>query len=113
MGFLDSIKSWFRTEAAEARDLGQDTMGRMEADLNRREAELNLTPEERFDQLQQEISDGDSALDALRDKIEGREAVAEASADVADLDRQAVERAQDVLDLDSEEITPPEPPPGG
>lgn len=111
MGFLDSFKSWLRTEAAEAQDLGRETKGRMEADLDRREAELNLTPSERLDQLQDQIADGDSTLDALRDKIEGREALAEASAEVADLGAKATDGADDVLDLESEEIIPPEPPP--
>ncbi len=111
MGFLDSFKSWLRTEAAEAQDLGRETKGRMEADLDRREAELNLTPEERLDKLQDEIADGDSLLDGLRDKIAGREALADATAEVSDLGAKA-DGAEDVLDLESEEIIPPEPPPG-
>lgn len=115
MGFLDSFKSWLRTEAAEAQDLGQQTKGRMEADLDRREAELNLTPEQRLDRLQDQIEDGD-AFDSLRDKIEGREALADASAEVADLGGDSANKAMgdvvgDVMDLESEEIVPPEPPP--
>ena len=112
MGFLDSFKSWLRTETAEAQDLGRQTEGRMEAELDRREGELNLTPEQRLDQLQDKIADGDSTLDSLREKIEGREALADATGEVADLGRSADGSPLDnVLDLESEEIVPPEPPP--
>ncbi|MGH1491960.1 MAG: hypothetical protein ACRBK7_21655 [Acidimicrobiales bacterium] len=112
MGFLDSFKSWLRTETAEAQDLGRQTKGRMEAELDRREGELNLTPEQRLDQLQDKIADGDSTLDSLREKIEGREALADATGEVADLGRSADGTPLDnVLDLESEEVIPPEPPP--
>lgn len=106
MGFLDSLKSWFKAEAAEAKDLGRVTKGRLEADLDRREAELNLTPEQRLEQLQGKIADGDSVFNELQDKIDGRGALADATADLA-------ESANDenVLDLESEEVIPPEPPP--
>ncbi|MEM7276178.1 MAG: hypothetical protein AAF547_24100 [Actinomycetota bacterium] len=103
MGVLDSLKAWFRTEAAEARDLGRSTQSRLEADLDRREAELALTPEERLDQLQQQIED-DGGLDALRDKIEGRHLRADADAELADIDAEARAAAEDVLDLPSEEV---------
>ncbi len=109
MGFLDSLKAWLKTEAAEAQDLGQATKSRLEADLDRREADLNLTPEQRLDQLQEKIAEGDSVFEGLQDKIDGREAHAEATADLADKPNQA----EDVLDLESEEVVPPEPPPTG
>lgn len=107
MGFLDSLKAWLKTEATEAQDLGRATKGRLEADLDRREADLNLTPEQRLDQLQDKISEGDSVFESLQDKIDGREALADAKADLADKPADA----DDVLDLESEEVSPPEPPP--
>lgn len=110
MGFLDSVKSWFRAEAAEAQDLGAKTKSRLEADLDRREADLELTPEQRMERLQAKIEDS-SGFDAIQDKIQGRDAMADASSEVADLDRAARGEAEDVMDLDSEEINPPEPPP--
>lgn len=110
MGFLDSVRSWFRTEAAEAREVGQQARSRMEADLDRREAELNLTPAERMEQLQQQIDDN-SSFEAIQDRIEGLGATAEATADVADTDKAARDAANEVLDLPSEEVIPPEPPP--
>lgn len=110
MGFLDSFKSWFKTEAAEAGELGRQTKGRLEAELDRRESELNATPAQRLEQLQEQIADGGSDFDELQAKIDGRGALADAAADVAGL---GVENDPDLLDLDSEEVTPPEPPPAG
>lgn len=112
MGFLDSIKSWFTTEAAEAKDLGRTTKARMEADLDRREAELKASPAERMEQLQEQIADGDATFSALQDKIDGREALADATADIADMATKDGDGDRDVLDLESEEVIPPEPPPG-
>lgn len=109
MGFLDSVKSWFKEEAAEAADLGQETKSRLERDLDRREADLNLTPEERLEQLQDQIADGDDSFAAIQDKIEGRGALADATSEVSEQAKAAADAADDVLDLESEEITPPEP----
>lgn len=109
MGFLDSLRAWFRTEAEEAKDAARQAKGRLEADLDRREAELRATPEERLEQLQRDIADGDTTFEDLQAKIDGRAAKADATADVADLDST---RDEDVLDLESEEVIPPEPPPG-
>lgn len=112
MGFLDSVKAWFQSEAAEARDLGQDTKGRLERELDRREADLALTPEERLEQLQSKIED-DSGFAAIQDRIEHKEALADAAADVTGIDDKVRDAASDVLDLESEEIVPPEQPPTG
>ena len=112
MGILDSLKAWFRAEAAEARDLGRETKGRLETELDRREAELAATPTERLEQLQSEIADGDATFGELQSKIEGRGLRADADAEVSHLDRAARGQGHDdILDLESEEIIPPEPPP--
>lgn len=95
MGILDSLKAWFRTEAAEAKDLLGDTKSRLEADLDRREAEAAASPSERLEQLQEQIAAGDDGLDAIRDKIEGRGLRAEAAEDVATVDRTVRETAAD------------------
>lgn len=87
MGFLDSLKAWFRTESDEARKMGREAKGRLEADLERREAELGASPAEKLDIIQDRIAEEDAVFDDLRDKIEGRGAGADATAEVADLDR--------------------------
>ncbi len=106
MGFLDSLKSWLRSEGAEARQLGRETKGRLQAELDRREADLTATPEQRLERLQEQIAEGGSGFDDLQSKIDGRAAHAEATADLADRDPD-----ESVLDLESEEIVPPEQPP--
>lgn len=82
MGFLDSLKTWFRSESADAKDLLGHTRTRMESDLDRREAELAASPAQRLEQLQEQIAEDDS-FDSLRDKIEGRGAKAEAVEELA------------------------------
>ncbi len=77
MGFLDSLKTWFRSESADAKDLLGDTKSRLETDLDRREADLAASPAERLERLQEQIAEDDS-FEALRDKVEGRGAKAEA-----------------------------------
>ena len=113
MGFLDSVKAWFKTEAAQARDIGQKTQSRMSADLDRREAELNATPQQRLEQLQDKMAGNDSSFDDIQSKIEGREILADATNEVADIDQPAgpdSSNPEDLLDLESEEIIPPEQP---
>jgi hypothetical protein len=82
MGFLDTLRSWFSREADEARDLGQRTRSRVEADLERREAELSATPGEKLDMIQRRIAEGDAGFDELRDRVEGRIHRADAQAEM-------------------------------
>ncbi|MEM9565931.1 MAG: hypothetical protein AAGA93_25135 [Actinomycetota bacterium] len=103
MGFLDSLKAWFRTESNEARDLLDTTKSRMEADLDRREAEAAATPAERMEQLQEQIADGGDAFDAIRDKIEGRGLRAQAVEEVADVDGAADHDIEDAELVDEPE----------
>jgi len=85
MGFLDSLKAWFRTESEEARQIGRETKSRLEADLDRREAELSATPAEKLDSIRDRIAEDDATFGELRDEIERRAAGADATAEVADL----------------------------
>jgi len=105
MGFLDSLKTWFRSESAEAKDLLGDTKGRLETDLSRREADLAASPAERFEQLQEQIAE-DNSLDALRDKVEGREAKAEAVEELM-VEAETDADADDIVDA---ELADPEDP---
>ena len=87
MGFLDSLKRWFRSESKEIGEIGREATGRLEADLERREAELGASPAEKLDMIQDRIAQDDAVFDELRDKIGGRGAGADAAAEVADLDQ--------------------------
>ena len=95
MGFLDSLRSWFRTEAAEAREVLDHTQSRMATDLDRREAALEAGPSERLEMLQEEISANDDGFEALRDRIEGRSAKADAVEEIAEQARDTAEAARD------------------
>ncbi len=116
MGILDSLKAWFRTETAEAKDLLGETKGRLESDLDRREAAAAASPAERIEQLQDEIASGDDGFDALRDKIEGRGLRAEAVEELATTDAAADDGIVDAELVDAETVEPdverPESPTG-
>ena len=81
MGFLDSLKRWFNGEAAEVRESMDDAAAALNADLDRREAELKASPEEKMDQLLEEIEQSDQQLDELTSEIQ---AESEAAGEVAD-----------------------------
>ncbi len=68
--FLTSLKSWFASESAEAKKVKDDLEDRLDDDLTRREDELEATPEQRLDNIQEEIDSSDSAFDQIRAKID-------------------------------------------
>lgn len=81
MGFLDSLKSWFRGEADEVRESMDDAAAALNADLDRREAELKAAPEEKMDRLLEEIEQSDQQLDELTAEIQSE---SDAAGEVAD-----------------------------
>jgi ElaB/YqjD/DUF883 family membrane-anchored ribosome-binding protein len=66
--FLNSVRSLFRQEAAEAADLMAEVKDDLEADLDAREARLDETPMEAIERLQDEIADSDD-LDEIRRRL--------------------------------------------
>jgi len=70
MSVWETVRSWFKSEAKSGRELAADIQADWSADLDRKEAEMAATPEERIAQLQDEISDNASAFDDLKAKIE-------------------------------------------
>ena len=83
MGFLDSVTNWFKREASDVKESVDRLEGRLDADLSRKERELDATPEERMAMIQEETS-ADDALAAIQDKIDGVQAHADAEADLMD-----------------------------
>ena len=81
MGFFDSLKRWLSGEADEVRESMDDAAARLNADLDRREAELKATPEEKMDRLLEEIEQSDQQLDELTAEIK---AESEATGEVGD-----------------------------
>lgn len=70
MSLWDTVRNWFKSEAESARDLAQDLEAKWSTDLDRKEAELAATPEERIEQLQDQIADQSSVFDDLKARIE-------------------------------------------
>ncbi len=105
MGFFDTLKNWFSSEVAEVKESASAAQTRLESEMDRREADLRATPEEKLDQIQSEISDDPFA--AVRDKIDGQQAHAEA---IEDLAAPALDEADVVPDeIVPDEIVPDEP----
>ena len=80
MGVWDTVRAWFKSEAADLADAKADLEDRVDDDLTRRERQLNETPAEAVERLQQEASDGDGAFAAISDKIDAAAARAAAAA---------------------------------
>jgi hypothetical protein len=81
VGFLDTVRSWFTSEAAEARASVDNARSRLEAEMDRRERDLEASPLERMEQIQAEI--GDDPMASIRERIDGTQAHAEAVEDLS------------------------------
>lgn len=81
VGFFDSLKAWFSREVAEVKQTAETMKTRLESELDRRERELEATPQERMEMIGEEISDDPFA--DVRAKIEQRQAHAGAVGDLA------------------------------
>lgn len=85
MGFLDAVTGWFKREASDVKASVDRLESDLDAELSRKERELNATPEERMAMIQEESS-ADDALAAIQDKIDGVQAHADADAELIDID---------------------------
>jgi len=84
MGFLDAVTGWFKREADDVKASFDRLEGELDADMTRKERELNATPEERMAMIQDESS-ADDAIAAIQAKIDGVQAHAEADAHLIDI----------------------------
>lgn len=71
MGTWDKIRAILRLEKRELDDVIDDVTQRGNAALDRRERELNATPEEKLAIEQGRAEEIDAELDAVRRRIEG------------------------------------------
>ncbi len=74
MGLWDKIKAALGREAAEAKDLYDDSSRRLEADLDRRERELAETPQEKLERMTRELETQPDPFDEVRARLEQRRA---------------------------------------
>jgi hypothetical protein len=71
MAFGDVVRGWFRRERGEAGELAAEAERRIDAELSRRETELQATPEQRIDLLRDQIAANDADLEAIRRRAAG------------------------------------------
>jgi hypothetical protein len=76
VGFFNSLKKWFSSEAAELKESASEAKSRLEAEMDRREAESRATPEQKLEQIQSEIAD--DPFSEVRNKIGEQQAHADA-----------------------------------
>lgn len=69
MSTLDRIRAWFKREGAEVRDAWDGARDRADAELSKKEAQLNETPEEAMERIQGEIRQSEESFDELRGRI--------------------------------------------
>lgn len=72
MPWWEKVTKFLKGEAAEARDLGKDLEEKISADLDRREREMNATPEERLDMAVEDAEQVDASFDEVARRIEER-----------------------------------------
>ncbi len=70
MSLWESIKSWFRSESADARAWSDDVQRDVSANLDRREADLRATPAEKMERLQDQIAGNSDTFDEIRGRVE-------------------------------------------
>jgi hypothetical protein len=71
MGTWDRIKAALGREKRELDEVVDDATARANAELDRRERELNATPEERLKIEQEKSAAVDEEFEAVRRRIEG------------------------------------------
>jgi flagellar motility protein MotE (MotC chaperone) len=74
--FLDRLRAALRRERADVAEAWDDAKARLDGAMDRREAELDATPEARLAQVQRDIDASSDALEEVRRKIEGTAAPA-------------------------------------
>lgn len=81
----DSVRAFFKREAADVRE-GLDLLRqKLDAQMTRREAELEATPAERVDMIREDIESSGSVLDDIEAKIDERLETAKGESEVSDL----------------------------
>ena len=96
MTVWESLKAFVRRESSDVREGFEDLKDRFDAELTKREAELEATPSERLDMIRDDIERDDSVFDRIEDKIDARLGGSEAEEEV----REAVESAADEPDAE-------------
>lgn len=98
MGLKKAFKSWFLTEVAEVKESVGDLTDRAESALRKREEDLKSSPEDKLDDLQEEIVGEEDPFAEARAKIDAKVAEAEAADELAE------KTAKDIKDEARQEV---------
>ena len=95
MSFWERFKAFLSREAEDVKEGFDDLRDKLDAELTRREQELEATPSERLEMIQEDIESSDSVFDRIEDKIDARlgegDGVAEVIEVVDEMDEDAAE----------------------
>lgn len=72
MALWDSVRAFFKREATDVREGFGNLRDKLDAELTRRETELEATPSERLDMIREDIESDGSVFDEIEDKIDAR-----------------------------------------
>ena len=86
MSFWDSVKTFLSREAADVKEGIDGLKDRLDAELTRRQEELDATPSERLDMILEDIDSDGSVFEGIEAKISQRLGEGEGAAEVAELD---------------------------
>ena len=103
MGLKKAFKSWFLTEVAEVKESVSDLSDRAESALRKREDNLKSSPEDKIEDLQEEIVGEDDPFAEARAKIDAKVAEAEAAEEIAEKTAKEIksEARQEVEDAET------------
>ena len=85
MGLFNKVGSFFRREAKDLSDAAEDVKDKFDHELSKREHQLEMTPAEKIEALQQQASANDERFDQIADKAADRRALADAVSEVGEL----------------------------
>lgn len=83
MGLFKKVTSFLRREAEDVGDAADDLKDRFDEGLAKREAELEMTPSEKIEAIQEQADATDSRFDEILEKAEAQGHLVEAEAEVA------------------------------
>lgn len=72
MGLWDSVKAFFRRETADVAEGLSSLRDKLDEELTRRERELEATPSERMEMIQDELDAADDRLAELEAELDRR-----------------------------------------
>ena len=83
MSLWDTVKSFFAREAADVKEGLDGLKDKLDAELTKREREMEATPSERIEMIEGDMAETESVFDRIEADIDGRSASADADEEVS------------------------------